>query len=420
MNLYGKDPEGGAVAFVVNPTDPYFKSVNGNLMLQNPNGLSALNAPRQTTVDVTASDQQNAFTKFTLSVTFQSYCESNPNPCQNQGTCEYCDKTSDLACPTLDYKCTCAAGTEGNCFTGTFCDTIDTIDNCNLRQSNGNDSSKAASVGSGAIAAIVVGVIFLIILVVLLVLLYFRNNQRAQNQLDLNISVQHAAINENFIGAKPPVGFGADGSFQPGLSNPMYDWYHPEMSRQESSDFLDGLAEGAFVVRDSAATPGWHMMVIKHENEVLHEKIKLNEDGEYELLPSKTNRSQPKFKSVPEVIEFYRQERDDSPYILCGAGLSNPIYDNHHLGAKKHGESKPGYIMTDPNAPNLPLKRKDVEQVQILAVDGQEDMYTNSKEASESLNYRKTGAVQYRVSATNVDTLAPEDENMGYMGVGGT
>jgi hypothetical protein len=68
------------------------------------------------------------------------------------------------------------------------------------------------------------------------------------------------------------------------INNPMYDWYYPTMTRKECTQYLSTQGEGAFIIRDSTATPGWHMLGIKMSNEVIHEKIRYTEDGMYEIL----------------------------------------------------------------------------------------------------------------------------------------
>ena len=49
--------------------------------------------------------------------------------------------------------------------------------------------------------------------------------------------------------------------------------------------YLQTQGEGAFVIRDSDTNPGWHMIGVKHDNKVLHDKIRMSDRGQYELLP---------------------------------------------------------------------------------------------------------------------------------------
>ena len=102
------------------------------------------------------------------------------------------------------------------------------------------------------------------------------------------------------------------------------------MTRQECEDFLGNHAEGAFVIRDSSFTPGWHMLAIKVSNSIVHERIKLNGDGTYALLPS-SNATQPNFGSVPELVDHYATVK--RPGVNFSLALDNPIYDNHLIRA---------------------------------------------------------------------------------------
>ena len=137
-----------------------------------------------------------------------------------------------------------------------------------------------------------------------------------------------------------------------GINNPLYTWYQPSMTRRECTQYLMLQGEGAFVVRTSEATPGWHMLGVKTSNEVVHEKIRFTEDGEYEMIPTKTTlASQPRFKDLADLVEFYLHPHEDMPYTLA---MSNPIYDNHHLTQIQAPLETP-----DPEAPSLPLKKVD-------------------------------------------------------------
>lgn len=99
--------------------------------------------------------------------------------------------------------------------------------------------------------------------------------------------------------------------------------------------------EGSFVVRDSDANVGWHMLGVKTSNRVVHDKIRLTEGGEYELLPSigeAADTRQPAFKSLPELVDHYLLNGEESGlgYKLVD---SNPIYDNHQLVQERTGKA---------------------------------------------------------------------------------
>jgi hypothetical protein len=405
--LAGNDPTLKVAHVVLTKFAPVNREVDVPLSLQVSKGV----------VNDLAKDGKD---EITVVVSFKGFCSSpeaskcSPYTCVNNAA-ERVKATGKL------WRCNCdvCAPGQDTYLSGEFCDgsPLPCASASGPNGPNGPDASKSSSssMSGGIVAVIVVGVLFFIILVALVLLVFIKNKRKMdQSVLHLTSGGEHA-VNAGFVPKQ------TTGGFEPGVANPMYDWYRPDMSRQESSDHLDPLAEGAFVVRDSAATPGWHMMVLKHENTILHEKIMMNNDGEYELLPSKTNRKQPAFETLPELVEFYKEERDESPYILCGGGVSNPIYDNHCLGASRKGEARPGYVLTDPNAPQLPLKRKDINQVTILSETG-EDMYTNAADAKYAMNVRNQGSVAYREhssTGTYVDTLKPEEEGSGYMAVNG-
>jgi len=381
---------------------------------------AVVNIVRNETLRIIVRDKvTSAAQGVTIQLFYFGYC-SIKNPCSSGYKCiDLTTLTSDN--PVNYWVCNCKAtvcAAPGNLFypSGLYCDGPLVVPCTPVVEK----SAAASSLAGGIVAVIAIGVIFLVVLVSLVLVVFFKNKRKMdQSVLHLTASGEEA-INAGFV---PKI---TQGGFEAGVANPMYDWYRPSMTRQASSDHLEPLAEGAFVVRDSAATPGWHMMVLKHENTILHEKIMLNNDGEYELLPSKSNRKQPAFATLPELVEYYKQERDESPYILCGGGDSNPIYDNHCLGASRKGEAKPGYVLTDPNAPQLPLKRKDYEQVLILS-SGSEDMYTNATEAKQALASHKADYThpayrtqQHSSAGTHVDSLKSDlDERSGYMAVQG-
>jgi hypothetical protein len=178
------------------------------------------------------------------------------------------------------------------------------------------------------------------------------------------------------------------------VNNPMYEWYQPNMTRKECTQYLLAQGDGSFIVRDSTATPGWHMLGVKMNNEVIHEKIRFTEDGMYEIISSKTDKKQPTFGNLAELIEFYLHPQQDSPYCLA---MSNPLYDNHHLTQNNVSYE----FATDLDAPALPLKDNQVENITNIAhssllknknynIDdnGESEIYTNTKQAKEALSER--------------------------------
>ena len=151
-------------------------------------------------------------------------------------------------------------------------------------------------------------------------------------------------------------------------------------------------------------------------NEVIHEKIRFTEDCKYEIISSKTDKKQPRFDNLADLVDFYLKPQEDSPYCLA---MSNPIYDNHHLTQNNTSYE----VVTDANAPVLPLKDREVENITNLAnssliknqnynVDNSlddVDIYTNTKQAKEALsersNYVKSLVPEYLITGTACDEI---------------
>jgi len=250
-----------------------------------------------------------------------------------------------------------------------------------------NDASKAgSSVAGSTLAGIVVGVVVgLVVLTLLLAAVILRRRKRA---LDTKIA------NEPFYSQVGGLSSSLDNptylqqvavsdlGFEPGIQNPMYAWYRPDLSRQECEEFLADQVDGAFVIRDSAATPGWHMLAVKTHNAIVHEKIKMSDDGLYELLPATVN-GQPKFKEMPMLVEHYAEHQDGIRYTLA---LDNPLYDNSQLAYKKSGHAVAGAwsYQADADAPSVPLKEREravVQQVAQAAEESGDEIYTNTEQA---------------------------------------
>lgn len=251
------------------------------------------------------------------------------------------------------------------------------------------DAARDASTGSGSnsqastgMIGIIVGCVAGLLLVVLVVLVVLRRRQRRVT-MDAKSTFQHneAFDNPTFVDAQQTV------AFVPGVSNPLYEWYAPDLTRQDAAGELTDRPDGAFVVRDSKATPGWHILGVKAGNQVLHEKIRRDEEGLYELVPS-NNEPQPAFYSLPDLIHYYGSQREEVPFTLDFSGFSNPMYAVVATSAAESSSNghyaAAGPWMRDMNAPMVPLKESQMHTVQQLA--GGEDIYTNAQEANEALS----------------------------------
>jgi len=172
--------------------------------------------------------------------------------------------------------------------------------------------------------------------------------------------------------------------FEPGVANPMYGWYRPDMSRQEVEEMLAMQQDGSFLIRDSTATPGWHMLAVKTHNAIVHEKIKMGEDGLYEVL-SATGESQPRFNGIPALVEYYSKQQDGVRFALS---LDNPLYDNNHMAQKRTGHAVAGAFayQTDAAAPALPLKERERAVMQSIVDATGEEFYTNAQQAKTAMS----------------------------------
>jgi hypothetical protein len=247
-------------------------------------------------------------------------------------------------------------------------------------------SSSSGGIASGALVGIIVAVILLLVLVALVAMYVVR--QRNQHvELPVHGSDAGAVAANPMFAAKSEQpayeSLNIANNFENGISNQMYGWYQPELGRSEVNEILEGGAEGAFVLRDSPATPGWHMLCVRHNNQVLHEKIRQNPDSTYELLPSTTPKKQPAFPDLPSLVEHYAS-RTDVGFQLA---LDNPLYDSHLLAGDKNYQSTGGAIRRDMAAPMVPLKERQVDTV-VAVAGGSEDIYTNAEEARAALDER--------------------------------
>jgi hypothetical protein len=250
------------------------------------------------------------------------------------------------------------------------------------------EESKSAGFSSTALAGAVVGaVVGLIVLALLIALVVIRRRKRAldtkianepfYNQVHGSSSLSNPTYLDQVI-------MSSELGFEPGIQNPIYAWYRPDLSRQETEEFLAEQVDGAFVIRDSAATPGWHMLAVKTHNAIVHEKIKMTDDGLYELLPNSAF-GQPKFKEMPLLVEHYAEQQAGIRYTLA---LDNPLYDNSQMAHKKHGHAVAGAwsYQADPNAPSVPLKERELAAVQQLAEADGEEIYTNQEQAKNVIS----------------------------------
>eukprot|EP00730_Choanoeca_flexa_P002291 TRINITY_DN10993_c0_g1_i1.p1 TRINITY_DN10993_c0_g1~~TRINITY_DN10993_c0_g1_i1.p1 ORF type:complete len:1603 (+),score=563.58 TRINITY_DN10993_c0_g1_i1:679-4809(+) len=248
--------------------------------------------------------------------------------------------------------------------------------NTNSDASSGSSSDS----DSGATIGIVVGVLVAIVLVAVIAFFVLRSRKpRGATPLPTaDFKAEQSFDNPTFVAPSQ--------DFVAGVNNPMYEWYAPELSRTDATNELAHCAPGAFVVRDSQATPGWHILGVKTSDAVLHEKIRLDEEGLYELIPS-NQQPQPAFHSLPDLVHYYGQQREDMQYALDFSSFDNPLYAAFQ--EQQHQQHQGNYAAAgqwrrDADAPVVPLKARDLDTVAQLTQ--QDDIYTNAAEASAALS----------------------------------
>jgi len=210
---------------------------------------------------------------------------------------------------------------------------------------NAAGPSEESGGSTGTIVAVVV-VLLLLILIAVGVVLYRKQNEKVTNmRTRMTTYEQNSAVVQNRTFVQDP----AIQQFVAGQKNPLYDWYHPAMTRGDCDIHFKAQGDGAFVVRDSQATPGWHMLCVKTDGAVLHDKIRQTDDGKYELLPTTPDghdgARQPIFDNLPELVDFYTQQRSGVGYTLT---LANDVrQDMDDLYGGDYGDN---------SAPALPGK----------------------------------------------------------------
>ena len=187
--------------------------------------------------------------------------------------------------------------------------------------------------------------LFVIAVVVVLFLMsknQAKKREAAQAQFDHYSSIENTIVNNGF-----------SQKFEPGVTNPLYDWYHPKMSAAVASKFLEAKGNGSFVIRDAENTPGWHKMCVKTRNAVVQDNVKQTASGKYELVAG--TQQQPKFNSLPDLVDHYCKDAPGAPYMLSVSNPVDEVYDNANDRAPMD--------LSGGNAPALPNKAGNTDGV---------------------------------------------------------
>lgn len=368
--LKATDPEGEKVTLTLT------EDATGLIQLTSAGALRLTGMPSSAglalgdySVVVTASTPSTEDVDGVLELTITLVDDCHADPCNGNGKC------TDAGINA--FRCDCVSGKAG-----------ETCNEDGLILASGDDKGAAA----GATAGIAVGILcaLLVVLIVVAVVVRCRRDQRVEKDaLAWSHAEQGVFDNPTFVapGQDEPM-YASTDDFAAGVANPMYSWYRPDLSRQDATDELLDCGEGAFVIRDSQATPGWHMLGVRTADAVVHDKIRRDENGMYELLPG-TGQEQPRFEDLPSLVQFYGAPRASVGYVLDVSSFSNPMYA---MGSQSQAGHYHSMWHRDEAAPAVPLKERELEDVARVATLAEEDLYTNTAEAHAALNRSHTSA----------------------------
>jgi hypothetical protein len=260
-----------------------------------------------------------------VNLAYDDACETDGNDkCSDSGGCAVCEVDNYLGSASTELK-ECSVSDKAQGYT------------CGEAKSAAS-SGNADSDNTTLIIAIVVTLVVLFVIAIVVVLFMMNKNQQqkreaAQAQFDHYSSIE----NSSFDATKH--------NFEPGVTNPLYDWYHPKMSAAVAKKFLQDKDEGKFIVRDAENTAGWHKMCVKTQGSVQQDNIKLTRSGQYELV---AGTQQPKFKSLPELVDHYSGGAPDAPDRLSGANaLPAPPTSNDPYGTSSPYDMSAGGASAD-------------------------------------------------------------------------
>ena len=216
-------------------------------------------------------------------------------------------------------------------------------------------NTELSEMDKSTIIGIVMGTVFILMIIFILLIVIFRkqkveptlpklksnimyetNINGVVNPLFISPNSHSEAISNPMYNTNNTNGFYSEpiNNIQQGVSNPIYDWYKPDLDRTEAETYLSEMNTGTFVVRESKATPGWHIFSVKKVNEVIHQKIRLTNNGMYEMIID--NRSEPQFRDIPSLVNHYAYDSNalyDNPKIKNTEieinSIENPLYNNN-------------------------------------------------------------------------------------------
>jgi len=320
-NLFKIDPDTGRIYLTLPP--------------------STLNIPvGKSTLRVGIYDTINYYEK-NITVNIINKCYTNP--C-SPGICQPIYKS---------YKCICPF------------DSGDNLLSCNII--NVQLASTSNSMASTSLIGIIIGVIVvLIVLIGVVVVVRTRRNRNSINTSNKEIEMMNPmfkapVINQSFSNPTYMVNMNTPSYDNPsydnihtnivvdGITNPMYDWYKPDFERSEAEKYLKDSEIGTFVIRESKATPGWHILSVNKPDGIYHEKIRQTEENMYEFIENNM-----KFTDLVTLAEYYKSISNPI-YYMQQSTYDNPAIKNDHT---RRVLNPSYYIPNDPDAPALPTKQR--------------------------------------------------------------
>jgi hypothetical protein len=254
----------------------------------------------------------------------------------------------------------------------------------------GGSEQASGKASAGAIAGGIVGGLICVLLIVLIIVVLFRRSRPEKSNASIENVLYDDFSASNAAASRSPVT--SSDAFVPGFVNPLYSWYQPELSKEACVNRLQTAEVGAFIIRDFAPTPGWHMLHIKGSDEVLSEKIKINNEGLYQLVGECVRDFRgrlPTFEAIPELVKFYASH--DQHQLPVSLVVDTPIYDNSNL---RHGQQRQIAISQEAR-PALPLRSHEAAVAgQFLEAD---EMYTNQMEAKQAIRALPSTAADVNV-----------------------
>ena len=242
-----------------------------------------------------------------LTVIVDIYDDCEDQACSAEGECR--DQVNA-------YVCVCNTGRGGS-----NCEQV-VVDNVEFADASANEDNSSA----GTVVGAVIGILFAILLAIGVVL--FIREKQAKDRMVM--SQIQASVNPTYDTVDELV---------QGVSNPMYAWYKPGMSKQSAYQDLATAPPGTFVVRDGISSLDNPMYCLHVKTpQALIKDVNINgTTGEVMLVGGGAN--QPAFDTVPQLVDYYGNPTDQ-PFVLSTAVLVAPIsgmdiYDNALITNKK-------------------------------------------------------------------------------------